>query len=52
MTGPRAPAPGTVQPGHLVKGARRKEGSVSFRIILLQMEDPKQSHNCETKDED
>ena len=48
----RAPAPGAMQPGHLVKGTGRKKGPVSFRIILLQVENREQSHDCETKDND
>ncbi len=48
----RAPAPGAMQPGHLVKGAGREKSPVSFRIILLQVENREQSYDHENKDND
>ena len=48
----RAPAPGAMQTSHLVKGTGRKKGPVSFRIILLQVENRKQSYDYENKDND
>lgn len=48
----RAPAPGAMQTSHLVKGTGRKKGPVSFRIILLQVENRNQSYDYENKDND